>query len=71
MSKLYETVSSILSKEDEIKAMFAKMKKDKLDAPTLRHILNENKIDIEYVDEIIARFLDDEKKFLEHFLPEA
>ena len=48
--------------------MFAKMNKNKFDAPTLRHILNENKIDSEYVDEIIARFLDDEKKVLEHFL---
>jgi len=44
------------------------MTKKKLDHPGLRHILNEIKVDIELIDEILARFLDDNETHLEHFM---
>ena len=44
------------------------MTKKKLDHPGLRHILNEIKVDIELIDEILARFLDENETHLEHFL---
>lgn len=44
------------------------MAKKKLDAPILRHLLTEIKIDIDQVDEIIVRFLDVNDTSLEEFL---
>lgn len=41
------------------------MSRRKLDPPTLRHILTEIKVDTELVDEILARFLEEDETHLD------
>mgnify|MGYP001005776078 FL=1 len=64
IQRLCDAVNNLLSREDEMRRIYNTTNKKTFNMPTLRWLLNEMKIDIDMVDELLVKFIDtDDIKF--------
>lgn len=64
IQRLYDVVSSLIAREDEMRRIYNSISKKSFGIPTLRWLLGEMKVDGDMIDELLVRFLEgDEVRF--------